>query len=129
MAGGRWGTAGAYARNSPPGTPWTGAGAANRSMEPTIFLDSPGAEGAGPWRAYSVSYWHNELAEMGFARFTEAVNTTVEQSTAYTSLVSCGAGCAVLFYDLTEGGVDVFKCQPPACRKYAFAMRMHVVAD
>ena len=69
MAGGRWGTAGSgYAHNPPlpkpspdglPGqTDWT---TANRSMEPTIFLDDSGSEGLN-WTAHSVSYWHNRLA-------------------------------------------------------------------
>lgn len=55
------------------------------------------------------------------ALFTSLINQTWEESTAYTSLVSCGKGCAVVFYDLMAGGANVFEKNGS---KFAFAMRM-----
>ena len=52
MAGGRWGTPGAYAHNT----------VRNRSMEPTVFIDSTGSEGLN-WTPHSMSFWHNTLAD------------------------------------------------------------------
>lgn len=55
------------------------------------------------------------------ALFTSLINQTWEESTAYTSLVSCGRGCAVVLYDLMAGGANVFEKNRS---KFAFAMRM-----
>ena len=122
MAGGRWGTPGAYAQNCPQEPcDWR---VANRSMEPTVFLDEGGTEGVA-WQPYSISYWHNRLAPADSpARFTSCVNLTWEESTAYTSVVGCGPGCVVLLYDVSSGGGNVFQRN---YSRYGFAMRMHVV--
>lgn len=65
MSGGRWGTAGSGYGHNPPAVPPGGRPVdwrtANRSMEPTIFLDDSGSKGLR-WTAHSVSFWHNHLA-------------------------------------------------------------------
>lgn len=92
-------------------------------MEPTIFLDAGGSEGL-EWEPYSISYWHNTLATASTpALFTPRINNTWEESTAYTSIVGCGPGCAVLFYDVAANGANVFEKN---ATKYGFAMRMHL---
>lgn len=57
------------------------------------------------------------------ALFTPRINQTWEESTAYTSLVACGPGCAVLFYDVAADGANVFEKN---ATKYGFAMRMQL---
>eukprot|EP01052_Picozoa_sp_SAG31_P014369 SAG31_NODE_890_length_11199_cov_18.490901_8_plen_161_part_00 len=130
MAGGRWGSPGNYANNCRHlPCDWKKA---NRSMEPTLFFDGSGSEGLS-WTPHSISYLHNLLLDGPAgndvpkdARFTTRVNETWEESTAYTSLVTCGRGCAVLFYDLAARGANVFQKN---ATKYAFAMRIRVTAD
>lgn len=127
MAGGRWGSPGEYAdncRHLP--CDWK---TANRSMEPIVFFDGQGSAGLS-WIPHSISYLHNTLLDGAAgsgvpndARFTARVNQSWEESTAYTSLVGCGEGCAVVFYDIAAGGANVFDKN---ATKYAFAMRMRV---
>ena len=93
-------------------------------MEPTVFLDDTGSEGLR-WKPFSISYWHNRLAGPEIkALFTARINATWEESTAYTSIVSCGQGCAVVLYDVAADGLNVFDKN---ATRYAFSMRMHVV--
>ena len=66
--------------------PANGAGAF--SHEPRLWVNSKGD--GGDFTAISISYVHNALVANASLRFSEKVNSTLKESTSYTSLMWSG---------------------------------------
>ena len=60
--------------------------------------------------------------DLSRSRAAAAVNSTLEESTAYPSLVGCGPGCGVILYDLTATGTGVFN---QTTKRFGFSIPRH----